>query len=113
MADTVDDNATLATGVISLPGTDGNYISTGHYVTIEIANLSLSAIHQQLHDMESSGYMCLFSLLQHEYKLSVLHFTVQRAGDVERIIKSKDQLIFEVESLAPRLLLTPRLFYLS
>lgn len=98
MADTVDDNATLATGVISLPGTNGDYISTGHYVTIEISNLSLSAVHQKLHEMESSGYLCLFSLLQHEFKLSVLHFTVQRSGDVERVIKSKDQLIFEVYS---------------
>jgi pre-rRNA-processing protein TSR1 len=88
--------ATVATGMVSLPGTNGDYLATGHYVTLEITNLPITELHQKLEEVQTSGYLCLFSLLQHEYKLSLLHFTLQRSGDTERVIKSKDQLIFEV-----------------
>jgi hypothetical protein len=89
--------ATVATGTVSLPGTNGDYLATGHYVTLEITNLPISELQQKLEEVQTSaGYLCLFSLLQHEYKLSLLHFTIQRSGDIERVIKSKDQLIFEV-----------------
>ena len=92
----VDDGATVATGTVSLPGTNGDYVATGHYVTLEITNLPISELQQKLEEVQTSGYLCLFSLLQHEYKLSLLHFTIQRSGDTDRVIKAKDQLIFEV-----------------
>lgn len=91
-----DDSVTIATGTSScLPGTNGDYLSSGHYVTIEISNIPSNLLHQKLDEIGSHGFLSLYSLLQHEYKLSVLHFTVQRSGDKERVIKSKDQLIFE------------------
>jgi hypothetical protein len=123
MVDANDDGATLATAATAstLPGTNGDYLSTGHYVTMEISHLPLSALHQRIHDMEASGFLSLFSLLQHEYKLSLLHFTLQRSGDTERVIRSKDQLIFEVlsplschlSSLPPSLSLSASLSHMS
>ncbi|CAK5265435.1 unnamed protein product, partial [Mycena citricolor] len=42
---------------------------------------------------ESSGPVVLFALLQHEHKLSVLNFTLQRNTEYEESVRAKDPLI--------------------
>ncbi len=98
---------------LSLPGTRGDYLSTGHYVTLEISQLPINAIHAHLAEISARGFLSIFSLLSHEYKLSVLHFTLQRAGDVERVLRSKDQLIFEVRRKLSSLLTLRRLHFVN
>jgi hypothetical protein len=46
--------------------------------------------------IKDSKILILFSLLKHENKLSVMHCQVQRNEADKTIIKSKEELIFQV-----------------
>ena len=61
-------------------------------------------IHMLLEDVNESvitklntlGYLAMFNLFQHENKMSVLHYNIQRLADKDDIlIKSKDELLFQ------------------
>jgi pre-rRNA-processing protein TSR1 len=80
-----------------VPGTS-DHIRSGQYVTIELSEVDLSALAAKM--TADNALLCAFSLLQHENKLSVLHFSVQRCGDYDGPIRAKDELIFQVLMIA-------------
>ncbi|KAK7473209.1 ribosome biogenesis protein tsr1 [Stygiomarasmius scandens] len=62
-------------------------IEPGTRVTIHIHNVPKQAATQ------SSSPLILFAVLQHEHKVSVLNFTIQRNTEYEGSVRSKDPLI--------------------
>jgi hypothetical protein len=76
-----------------VPGTD-DHIKSEQYVTMELSGVDLGAL--ALKSERGGAVLCAFSLLPHENKLSVLHFTLQRCGEYTGPIKSKDELVFQV-----------------
>ncbi|XP_041458939.1 pre-rRNA-processing protein TSR1 homolog [Lytechinus variegatus] len=64
----------------------------GNYITIHIADVPRSAYD----DYDPSHPLVVFGLLQHEQKMSVLHFTLKRHPDFNEPIKSKERLVFQV-----------------
>ncbi|XP_033114667.1 pre-rRNA-processing protein TSR1 homolog [Anneissia japonica] len=66
-------------------------VQPGMYVTVHIANVPKSFIDN--HDEKKP--LVLFGLLQHEQKMSVLHFALKRHQGYVEPIKSKDRLIFQ------------------
>jgi pre-rRNA-processing protein TSR1 len=74
-----------------VPGTDDGYVSTGQFMYIIIKDLSANIIEILARD----GFLTFFSLLTHENKLSVLHFSLQRTSNYEEPIKSKEDMIFQ------------------
>lgn len=76
--------------------TINDYIHSNQYVviTIDVDESQLSTIQQSFQNKGS--LLTMFSLLQHENKLSVLHFTIQRTDNYQDVIKSKDELLFQV-----------------
>lgn len=76
-----------------VPGTD-DHIRSEQYITVELSEVDLGAL--SVKSGKEGAVLCAFSLLPHENKLSVLHFSVQRCGSYDGLIKSKDELIFQV-----------------
>ncbi|XP_071960832.1 pre-rRNA-processing protein TSR1 homolog [Antedon mediterranea] len=66
-------------------------VQPGMYITIHIVNVPKSFID----DYNAEKPLVLFGLLQHEQKMSVLHFALKRQQSYAEPIKSKDRLIFQ------------------
>ena len=84
-----------ATGSIGTPATirgAEEFIPTGQYVSIVLSNVSPAVVEAY----QTQGFVALFSLLPHENKLSVLHFSVERCDGYDEPIKSKEELTFQV-----------------
>ena len=73
-----------------LPNTD-NYIKSGSYVEIVLKNVPRDATLMRITNQQP---LVIFSMLAHENKVSVVHFTIQRTENYDGIIKSKDSLVF-------------------
>jgi pre-rRNA-processing protein TSR1 len=69
-----------------------DFIPSGQYVSIVLGNVSPDIVEAY----RVQGFVALFSLLPHENKLSVLHFTVERRDGYDEPIKSKEALTFQV-----------------
>jgi len=69
-------------------------VSMGTYVTLHVANVPAD-IGSQLLIRASMEPIVLYSLLQLENKLSVLHFLIQKHPSCEETIPSKEELIFK------------------
>ena len=72
-----------------VPNTD-SYIASGQYVNIVLRNVPRSAMSL----VSQQSPFLLFSMLQHENKVSVLHFNIQRCPGYDGIVRSKDSLVF-------------------
>jgi pre-rRNA-processing protein TSR1 len=66
----------------------------GSYVTIQLTEVPSASISR----LVSEGRLTVFSLLRHEFKMSVLHATIQRTSNYTEPIKSKDRLIVQVRN---------------
>lgn len=66
-------------------------IRSDQIVTIELDQVPKEAIQAQY---EKDGYLAIHSLHTHEYKVSVLHFTIKRVPGSTEAIRSKDELLF-------------------
>lgn len=80
----------------------------GLYVYIDVEGVPKDILEK----VRDSGFVSCFSLLQHENKLSVLHFNIRKSSAItvngeettmaidnkqeENVIKSKDKLLFMV-----------------
>ena len=69
-----------------------DFIATGQYVSLVLSNVSPAVVEAY----RVQGFTALFSLLPHENKLTVLHFTVERRDGYDEPIKSKEVLTFQV-----------------
>jgi len=77
--------------------TDGSsYIKSGRWIAITITDLPVGGCEAALHQQQQHGHFSLYSLLKHENKLSVSHFTIERTRYYTEPIKSKEPLIFHV-----------------
>lgn len=63
-------------------------------MTIELSGVDTQALRAKM--SQQPCMVSAFSLLQHENKLSVLHFSLQRCGEYDGPIRCKDELIFQV-----------------
>ncbi|TYZ62595.1 hypothetical protein PybrP1_002355 [[Pythium] brassicae (nom. inval.)] len=70
-------------------GSDG-YVPSGVYVTIYVKDVPLAAYHARV----QAGPLVMGALLKHENRLSVLNFSIQRAGTFTDPVKSKEELVF-------------------
>lgn len=86
-----DSMTTNENNAIFVPGTNDSYVSTGQFMYIIIKDLSPNIIERLAND----GFLSFFSLLTHENKLSVLHFSLQRTSNYNDPIKSKEDMIFQ------------------
>jgi pre-rRNA-processing protein TSR1 len=66
--------------------TDMSFVKSGQYVYVTITDVPAGVVDK----IRLDGYLTLFSLLTHENKLSILHFTIQRNVGNQDLIKSKD-----------------------
>lgn len=82
------DNSTADTSGV-VPGTNNTYVCSDQYVYITIGSLSPEVITR----LQNVGYLTMFSILQHENKLSVVNYTVTRCSSYADPIKSKDTMI--------------------
>lgn len=71
-----------------------NAVAPGNYVEIILDQVPQEV--WQSYDDKTNGILVLVSLLPHEHKMSVLNVAVNRTGELEEPIKSKDQLIFHL-----------------
>jgi len=79
-----------------VPGTD-DVITSGQYVTMDIEfTLPHTDGISTIKKIKDSKILILFSLLKHENKLSVMHCQVQRNEADKTIIKSKEELYFQI-----------------
>ena len=69
--------------------TDMTVIKTGQYVYITVTDVPIGAADK----LAADKYLMLSSLLTHENKLSVLHFTIQRHAGCQDIVKAKDKML--------------------
>jgi pre-rRNA-processing protein TSR1 len=69
--------------------TDMTFVKSGQYVYITLTDVPTGAAQKLAVD----GYLLLFSLLTHENKLSILHFTVQRHAGYQDLVKAKDKML--------------------
>ncbi|KAL0661110.1 hypothetical protein Bca4012_097947 [Brassica carinata] len=72
-----------------------DYVPTGSYVRLHIKEVPLVAA-SKLSSLVSSKPIIAFGLLQHESKMSVLHFSVKKYDGYEDPIKTKEELMFHV-----------------
>uniref|UniRef100_M4DQM2 Bms1-type G domain-containing protein n=1 Tax=Brassica campestris TaxID=3711 RepID=M4DQM2_BRACM len=70
-------------------------VPTGSYVRLHIKEVPLVAA-SKLSSLVSSKPVIAFGLLQHESKMSVLHFSVKKYDGYEDPIKTKEELMFHV-----------------
>ncbi|CAH2036277.1 unnamed protein product [Thlaspi arvense] len=70
-------------------------VPTGSYVRLHIKEVPLVAA-SKLSSLVSTKPIIGFGLLQHESKMSVLHFSVKKYDGYEDPIKSKEELMFHV-----------------
>ncbi|CAN7097668.1 unnamed protein product [Brassica rapa subsp. narinosa] len=70
-------------------------VPTGSYVRLHIKEVPLVAA-SKLSSLVSSKPIIAFGLLQHESKMSVLHFSVKKYDGYEDPIKTKEELMFHV-----------------
>ncbi|CAA7048328.1 unnamed protein product [Microthlaspi erraticum] len=70
-------------------------IATGSYVRLHIKEVPLVAA-SKLSSLVSTKPIIGFGLLQHESKMSVLHFSVKKYDGYEAPIKTKEELMFHV-----------------
>jgi pre-rRNA-processing protein TSR1 len=73
-------------------GIDTEYVRSGIFVSIVLAEVPMG-VEQRVAE---SGRLQIFSLLRHEQKVSVLHFTLQRTHTYSEPIKSKDRMVMQV-----------------
>lgn len=76
-----------------LPGSD-EHIMSGQYVTLVLADVPLLAVQR----LTEGRLFTWFSLFEHEMKVSVLNFNIQRIDGSDEPIKSKQEVIFMVRS---------------
>ena len=69
--------------------TDMTFVKSGQYVYITLTDVPIGAAHK----FEADKYLLLSSLLTHENKLSVLHFTIQRHAGCQDLVKAKDKML--------------------
>jgi len=69
--------------------------SVGQYVIFEVEQLPLSAAAHLL--SSPRGFFLCHSLYPHEHKLSVLHFHVSKHPSYSEVLKSKEELLFQVQ----------------
>lgn len=84
----------------TLPGTD-DCILSGQYVTLVLTGVPLLAVQR----LTEKCLFTWFSLFEHEMKMSVLNFNIQRIDGSDEPIKSKQEVIFMVRYLTLTLLL--------
>jgi pre-rRNA-processing protein TSR1 len=82
-----DDSAVDNSGVV--PGTNNTYVCSDQYVFITIGSLPSEVLTR----LQTVGYVTMFSILQHENKLSVVNYNVTRCATYADPIKSKDPMI--------------------
>ncbi|XP_013592901.1 PREDICTED: pre-rRNA-processing protein TSR1 homolog [Brassica oleracea var. oleracea] len=70
-------------------------VPTGSYVRLHIKEVPLVAA-SKLSSLVSSKPIIAFGLLQHESKMSVLHFSLKKYDGYEDPIKTKEELMFHV-----------------
>lgn len=73
-----------------LEGTD-DYVRTDQFIQIEIDCVNKEKVQQQF---QKDGYLVVYSLHSHEYKLSILHFNIKRVHGSTESVRSKDRLLF-------------------
>jgi hypothetical protein len=81
----------LGQGSLTLPGTD-DCILSGQYVTLVLTGVPLRAVQR----LAEGRLFTWFSLFEHEMKVSVLNFNIQRIDGSDEPIKSKQEVIFMV-----------------
>ncbi|XP_006823486.1 pre-rRNA-processing protein TSR1 homolog [Saccoglossus kowalevskii] len=67
-------------------------VMPGWYVTLHIINVPKTFID----NYESNNPLVIFGLLQHEQKMSVVHFAIKKHPSFTKPIKSKELLLFQV-----------------
>ncbi|KAJ0232553.1 hypothetical protein HA466_0290480 [Hirschfeldia incana] len=70
-------------------------VPTGSYVRLHIKEVPIVAA-SKLSSLVSSKPIIAFGLLQHESKMSILHFSVKKYDGYEDPIKTKEELLFHV-----------------
>ncbi|VVA90832.1 unnamed protein product [Arabis nemorensis] len=70
-------------------------VPTGSYVRLYIKEVPLSAA-SKISSLVNMKPMIAFGLLQHESKMSVLHFSIKKYDGYEAPIKTKEELMFHV-----------------
>lgn len=92
MDDTMSIGDVSQTASIILPtlGDDKNYIRADQIISIELTEVS----NEVRRSLEQQKFLTLFSLYQHETKLSVMHFTVKKVLDDTIKVRSKELLLF-------------------
>ncbi|KAF8089094.1 hypothetical protein N665_0518s0020 [Sinapis alba] len=70
-------------------------VQTGSYVRLHIKEVPIVAA-SKLSSLVNNKPIIAFGLLQHESKMSVLHFSVKKYDGYEDPIKTKDELMFHV-----------------
>lgn len=73
-----------------------DFIQTGQYVCVELEDVPALVVQR----LQQYGFLLCYSLYQHEQKMSVLHFHIQKHPSHTEPIKSKDELLFMVSEPA-------------
>lgn len=76
-------------------GNINEYASVGSFVRLHIKNVPVDVASKVCVQSQKLPVVA-YSLLQHESKMSVLHFSIKKHDSYEQPIKSKDTLIFHV-----------------
>ncbi|XP_039138293.1 pre-rRNA-processing protein TSR1 homolog [Dioscorea cayenensis subsp. rotundata] len=76
-------------------GNINEYASVGSFVRLHIKNVPVDVASKACVQSQKLPVVA-YSLLQHESKMSVLHFSIRKHDSYEQPIKSKDTLIFHV-----------------
>ena len=84
----------LGQSSMTLPGADDCAL-TGQYVTLVLTGVPLQAVQR----VAEGRLFTWFSLFEHEMKVSVLNFNIQRIDGSDEPIKSKQEVIFMVSFL--------------
>ena len=68
-----------------------NYIKSGTYIEVVLKNVPKATTFMRISQQQP---LVIFSMLGHENKVSVVHYSIQRTPNYDGVIKSKDNLIF-------------------
>jgi pre-rRNA-processing protein TSR1 len=85
-----------SSSTLTVPGAE-DFVRPGQYIRLELEDVPAAVLER----LQTMGHLLAYSLYEHEQKLSVLHFSVQKHKSAAESapIKSKDELMFMVRQL--------------
>jgi hypothetical protein len=89
-------SSSSSSSTLTVPGAE-DFVRPGQYIRLELEDVPAAVLER----LQTMGHLLAYSLYEHEQKLSVLHFSVQKHKSAAESapIKSKDELMFMVRQL--------------